>query len=1075
MASPNDAPLGSEERRAVLLAGAAHGRTDVVARALDEERQDPHGNVAALLDTRETEEDSQNSALHLACWRGHVDVVRMLLLRGADASALDAAGRTTFSRAKDSSRVADVRSAFEAELFKRAASGEEEGVRQLLAAGLDAAQCEQGGQRPSHWAGLFGHADLALRLEAAEQGFGFAASSEEKEAADADGAMGLPDTPEENDVPPPPPLASAEKAESAPPMFPLVWPLVRSRSPLGGRFDAISNPGAPLDGPAVALSLVFPLRLELPLDFDVRSVDAIREPLENALRATVAAAAKLYSSSWGSPRSHIAVPAAQPMVVPCFLGSVVSTGTVLQTLGGTTTLLGMEREKSKVDEQQHERDKMNEDDAEEIDAASQATRDSGQASAVIKVTLDRQLGIQEGAFRITIAPGCWDRTDKWETNCRRLGATGPGGHVEVTASDEATLKASLEVVCQIICHHSEIDPLARELRVPAAVVEDGPTLGCCSFQEPAGIFLNVWSLEEEALVAAMRRLSAWRVGRLYVPMLAPTAAGATAASVHLRRIFDLRCIAAATGVTLVPLLTTRAAEPLTVARAQELAQFGRCGRFGLRIQPEIVKQPALFAQQVLLRLLEAHCLAAEVLGHRAAHMIICLPADNEELLHRVCEAAQKVDFGSRLLIAVEVSYQGELTAGDLAGRSSRIVAAYGMPCVVFVLAAVGLRAAGTLESGGVRSLPPLVWPGRGVRARAAGIGDVVRTGRVEGACGAIVEVPVYGSPWSGPGAQCQRSWCELTAFLAAGLAQGPDVHIEALSSSPGCARTDGASANTITADGASCDRLGAVLTAQLLNVPTCVGAPSIPLALALWGGNTDAGAPPSGESNVPPPALLHLFFEMLEGRLAHPQLEDAADFASAWYLQLKRRKQLLRTHLDAVGTSGNAVHIGKGFPLSSGAVAVPHLGAALLGLEWLLMVCKLLLAVLKHAWPKFLNSALMGSLLPLREVLKAVPPPMMCDIRNTFLRLVDSTIDQSPTGVLQPHEQPMLEDVQESNGPAAAGARDGAHREAALRILWDEGLRIGAALNLEPWISFEVCDGSTQRRKVLEMGRARPQ
>ena len=119
--------------------------------------------------TREKDNGSLNTALHVACTGGNVDAVRVLLLRGVDASLKNAAGQYASHLLCKGQGASDLKTAFEAEFFRRAASGEAEGIEQLLAAQVDPC-CEQGGHRASAWAEMFGHQQIASRLLAAEKG-----------------------------------------------------------------------------------------------------------------------------------------------------------------------------------------------------------------------------------------------------------------------------------------------------------------------------------------------------------------------------------------------------------------------------------------------------------------------------------------------------------------------------------------------------------------------------------------------------------------------------------------------------------------------------------------------------------------------------------------------------------------------------------------------------------------------------------------------------------------------------------------------------------------------------------------
>ncbi|CAK0850434.1 unnamed protein product [Prorocentrum cordatum] len=151
--------------REVLIWAATNARSDVLAHALDEERKDPDGDVAELLAAQPVvpgEQQPKGTALHVACRAGHVDIVRLLLLRNAPLGVCDHQRKTPYEAAVEgapTAKLAQVRGAFEAELFKRAAGGDVSGAeaiaRALMAGGVDVSSCDQGGYTPVAWAELF--------------------------------------------------------------------------------------------------------------------------------------------------------------------------------------------------------------------------------------------------------------------------------------------------------------------------------------------------------------------------------------------------------------------------------------------------------------------------------------------------------------------------------------------------------------------------------------------------------------------------------------------------------------------------------------------------------------------------------------------------------------------------------------------------------------------------------------------------------------------------------------------------------------------------------------------------------
>eukprot|EP00439_Symbiodinium_sp_Y106_P071794 s1878_g12.t31 len=165
----------SEERRQVLHYAAVHGRADLISLAIEQEIAVPFPRLAAettggasLEEVTKAllawQNEEKGTALHEACRAGHVDVVRLLLLRGAPANERDALGRAAYQVAVSegpAERSCQLQAAFEAELFKRCAQGDLAGAEALAVGGIDL-NCEQAGYSPWAWAELFGPACLPL-------------------------------------------------------------------------------------------------------------------------------------------------------------------------------------------------------------------------------------------------------------------------------------------------------------------------------------------------------------------------------------------------------------------------------------------------------------------------------------------------------------------------------------------------------------------------------------------------------------------------------------------------------------------------------------------------------------------------------------------------------------------------------------------------------------------------------------------------------------------------------------------------------------------------------------------------
>eukprot|EP00439_Symbiodinium_sp_Y106_P071784 s1878_g12.t21 len=158
----------SEERRQVLHYAAVHGRADLISLAIEQEIAAETTGGASLEEVTKAllawQNEEKGTALHEACRAGHVDVVRLLLLRGAPANERDALGRAAYQVAVSegpAERSCQLQAAFEAELFKRCAQGDLAGAEALAVGGIDL-NCEQAGYSPWAWAELFGPACLPL-------------------------------------------------------------------------------------------------------------------------------------------------------------------------------------------------------------------------------------------------------------------------------------------------------------------------------------------------------------------------------------------------------------------------------------------------------------------------------------------------------------------------------------------------------------------------------------------------------------------------------------------------------------------------------------------------------------------------------------------------------------------------------------------------------------------------------------------------------------------------------------------------------------------------------------------------
>jgi len=358
-------------------------------------------------------------------------------------------------------------------------------------------------------------------------------------------------------------------------------------------------------------------------------------------------------------------------------------------------------------------------------------------------------------------------------------------------------------------------------------------------------------------------------------------------------------------------------------------------------------------------------------------------------------------------------------------------------------------------------MPAFVWHDRGAYARALNLASLELAARRTRARGTVVEVPVHGPPWCGSGTRIGAAWCKLTAFLAAGVLRHPEAAVAILGGDGSIQEPD---------QDAAASHRGALLSAHLLGVmgsqclrpddgttlrrgppskmltderssasspSTAAGAASThslkggvtsnvrsmaPLALSLWD---------SAPHEVPPPELPWSLTGLLHGQLPpilRESIEQREAFlvdAGAWHRSITKRRDGLQRHVVA---DRQAHELGTVDNLLAAAVA---------GVEWLRFLLRLLLLLLKHADVSSCKQ-LESGLPAVRVALQGLPPAKVSDTRNGFLGLVDRTISSQPEAC----------DLSESE------------QIAAKRALWDGGLRLGSALQLEPWVSFEVAESA---------------
>eukprot|EP00439_Symbiodinium_sp_Y106_P071763 s1878_g12.t8 len=233
----------SEERRQVLHYAAVHGRADLISLAIEQEIAAETTGGASLEEVTKAllawQNEEKGTALHEACRAGHVDVVRLLLLRGAPANERDALGRAAYQVAVSegpAERSCQLQAAFEAELFKRCAQGDLAGAEALAVGGIDL-NCEQAGYSPWAWAELFGQSSLAERMQELAHG----GAPEAPEARSPLGSASCPESAASSSASSP----SSKPSSASPACLPL-WPAMSAYLDedvwLGGRQVTVFMP-----------------------------------------------------------------------------------------------------------------------------------------------------------------------------------------------------------------------------------------------------------------------------------------------------------------------------------------------------------------------------------------------------------------------------------------------------------------------------------------------------------------------------------------------------------------------------------------------------------------------------------------------------------------------------------------------------------------------------------------------------------------------------------------------------------------------------------------------------------------
>ncbi|CAE7238672.1 ankrd1 [Symbiodinium sp. CCMP2592] len=858
----------SEERRQVLHYAAVHGRADLISLAIEQEiAADPTGAspekvTKALL---AWQNEDKGTALHEACRAGHVDVVRLLLLRGAPANERDALGRAAYQVAASegpAERSSQLRAAFEAELFKRCAQGDLAGAEALAVGGIDL-NCEQAGYSPWAWADLFGQSSLAERMQELAHGGG---------ASEAP----LPEAPPGS----PPPLSGS----------------ARSVGSLESASASSSKPSSAPSRPA-HLPLWPAMSAYLDEDEDVwlggRQVTVFM-PLLDWTRA-------------GSLRDELSF--------------------CLQALcgeGGCEPQLRVPGGRHGSDQELH------------VDVWMDEKSGSGSSAAY-------ELRVQSS-------------------------------ELHVTAGSLQALYVALESLRQLLKFHAGAGGSLLRLPRLHAWGRLGPGL--------FGVFLELWRLEPQEQVLALRQLRGRGARQIWAPV--PTLCDGGLAPGP--RIWQLRRTCSELDVELVPILASSASIEL-------LAQFQGCSQIGCR-SGEPAELAAIWQKMMAAGLLVegagSSARLCAVLDEAAAPSAKPpLPASSARRLEDLLACEGGIP-SSRFAVLFETRL--EANAEVLNVRA--------------VKAASRLQARGVSSGLLVRSpstLPFHVWHWQPLPGTAAALAQLTRQVQLAQLSEVLLEVPVFGAPWAGPGTAWRPSWCPLFAFLAGAQ------------------------------DAEALEALQQPSSRRLLLCGLVKDAPSEELARELW--ESSAELPQTADSvasalretpqtPLSPSDFLRSLLELLAGLLPRSLDEDrdgCISSANAWYAHLSERRQRLREFLE--GHEAVSQHERAKCELLPESRLL--IASALTGVEWLRFSCRLLLLLAKHCEKQKAKES------KLHAALQALPPAKGSDVRNGFLSLLHQTSSE-------------FEEIETPESEVSLPLQ-------AAQALWQGGLRLGAALDLPPW------------------------
>eukprot|EP00439_Symbiodinium_sp_Y106_P071792 s1878_g12.t29 len=564
--------------------------------------------------------------------------------------------------------------------------------------------------------------------------------------------------------------------------------------------------------------------------------------------------------------------------------------------------------------------------------------------------------------------------------------------LHVTAGSLQALYVALESLRQLLKFHAggaggPRSGAGRILRLPRLHAW-GRCTGLFS------IFLELWRLEPQEQVLALRQLRGRGARQICAPV--PTLDGLAP------RIWKLRRTCSELDVELVPILASSASIEL-------LAQFQGCSQIGCR-SGEPAELLAMWQKMM----------AAGLLGG-AGGARLCAVLDDEasgapwaaaapSAAPSAAAAPRGSKAGARLedLLACEGGIPSSRFAVLFETRLEADAEVLNVRAVKAVKAASRLQARGVSSGLLVRSpstLPFHVWHWQPLPGTAAALAQLTRQVQLAQLSEVLLEVPVFGAPWAGPGTAWRPSWCPLFAFLAGAK------DVEAL------------------------EGLQQPSSRRLLLCGLFKDAPSEELARELWEGSElpqeicPAPNKRHSDSEQRSREAERSLLELLAGLLPQSLDEDrdgCISSANAWYAHLSERRQRLREFLE--GHEAVSQHERAKCELLPESRLL--IASALTGVEWLRFSCRLLLLLAKHS-EKHAPEKQKAKESKLHAALQALPPAKGSDVRNGFLSLLHQTSSE-------------FEEIETPESEVSLPLQ-------AAQALWQGGLRLGAALDLPPW------------------------